>query len=111
MLSARAKPAKGRSSSHASMILCIMAKILDLWRGFEHSIGARRRKLLAIAVNSANLAARRKGASEFLSFVPTMRHIETLESRRMLAGWTALNSAAPAGIGTMMLLPDGTIMA
>src|SRR5436190_18958927 len=29
----------------------------------------------------------------------------------MLAGWTVLNSLAPARIGTMMLLPDGTVMA
>ena len=38
--------------------------------------------------------------------------LENLESRLVLSGtWTALTHAAPAGIGTMELLSDGTVMA
>src|SRR3954447_18941878 len=36
--------------------------------------------------------------------------IEALETRTMLA-WTPLTNLAPAGLGTMMLLTDGTVMA
>src|SRR6186713_1622314 len=36
--------------------------------------------------------------------------IETLEKRTLLA-WTPLTNLAPAGLGTMMLLTDGTVMA
>src|SRR4051812_23783014 len=36
---------------------------------------------------------------------------ESLESRMLLTGtWTPLLHAAPSGIGTMMLLPDGTVL-
>jgi hypothetical protein len=38
--------------------------------------------------------------------------LEALERRDLLSGtWTALTNGAPADIGTMMLLPDGTVMA
>src|SRR5262249_18350987 len=38
---------------------------------------------------------------------------ESLESRQLLAGgtWTSLTNRAPDGIGPMMLLSDGTVMA
>src|SRR4051794_18022202 len=39
------------------------------------------------------------------------RAIEPLECRRMLAGWTPLTNLAPAGVGTMLLMTDGTVMA
>src|SRR5262249_17785753 len=38
--------------------------------------------------------------------------LEHLESRDLLSGvWTPLVNTAPASIGTMMLLTDGTVMA
>src|SRR5438105_7209357 len=37
--------------------------------------------------------------------------LDSLERRQMLAGWSALPNLAPTGIGTMMLLTDGTVMA
>jgi len=40
------------------------------------------------------------------------RSFEALEDRTLLASnWTALTNTAPAAIGTMMLLTDGTVMA
>jgi hypothetical protein len=36
---------------------------------------------------------------------------ERLESRLLLYSWTPLSNLAPAGIGTMILLGDGTVMA
>src|SRR5207245_1057681 len=38
---------------------------------------------------------------------------ERLEPRRMLTGgtWVAMNNTAPASLGTMMLLTDGSVMA
>src|SRR5205814_662090 len=36
--------------------------------------------------------------------------VERLESRTMLASWTPVSNLAPAGIGTMELLTDGTVM-
>src|SRR5438067_714934 len=42
----------------------------------------------------------------------TSLQVESLESRALLAGtWTALVHGAPASIGTMELLSDGTVMA
>src|SRR5262249_27475003 len=42
----------------------------------------------------------------------TRPRVESLEPRALLAGtWTALSSPAPASIGTMELLSDGTVMA
>src|SRR5215212_2285227 len=37
--------------------------------------------------------------------------VETLENRTLLAGWTPLVRTAPASLGTMMLLSDGSVMA
>ena len=38
--------------------------------------------------------------------------IEQLEGRQLFSGtWTALTHAAPGGVGTMLLLPDGSVMA
>ena len=38
--------------------------------------------------------------------------MESLENRRLLSGtWTSLSHGAPGGLGTMMLLPDGTVFA
>src|SRR5690349_21153539 len=38
--------------------------------------------------------------------------VESLEQRVLLAGtWSQLMRAAPGGVGTMLLLPDGTVMA
>src|SRR5262245_29774587 len=37
--------------------------------------------------------------------------VERLETRAVPATWTQLANAAPEGVGTMLLLADGTVMA
>ena len=38
--------------------------------------------------------------------------VESLERRQLLTGtWTSLAASAPGGVGTMMLLPDGSVLA
>jgi hypothetical protein len=57
--------------------------------------------------------ARRRGRVSRAAQAATanVRAIESLECRRMLAGWTPLTNLAPAGVGTMLLMTDGTVMA
>src|SRR5205085_8576732 len=58
---------------------------------------------------------RRRGRSHGLEARATIEAfaaMELLEARRLLSGtWTLLTRAAPGSLGTMMLLPDGTVMA
>src|SRR4051794_5907835 len=44
--------------------------------------------------------------------VPVIPRLENLESRQLLSGtWTPLAQSAPGGVGTMMLMPDGAVIA
>src|SRR5438105_396754 len=68
--------------------------------------------LMSISVNPARRAkagSRRQSRDVGVARAATVA-VEALEARTLLA-WTPLVRNAPGGIGTMMLLPNGTVMA
>jgi hypothetical protein len=75
---------------------------------YSPTFGPARRGFLGRLRQSLGGGQRRAGLSS------RRLHLELLESRELLSGfWTPLATAAPSsdGIGTMLLLSDGTVMA
>ena len=75
---------------------------MDVFRGAGDVVSARRRDR-RVGMKRAGVVVREAAGQMW----------EQLEARQMLAGgtWTAMTNTAPAGLGTMILLTDGSVMA